>query len=217
MKATLAVMSILIATLMLAMPLSSASNTVYVTDREGDLGKTWYTVSGDPVSWWSGDSPISNAGYLDILAGWITVKNKQVQMGVLVKDPIAAGTLLPDGVKEVRWAWYFYVEPTHWYADYYAFIAWDGIGFTAAIKDITGLAEPFPVIYLNSDSIAVEGNVLTLTVDSSILPGVNWWFFESQVYKNLWPLEGWARYGGWHAPDLTDGPNDTMLPWWPMP
>ena len=107
------------------------------------------------------------------------------------------------------------------HADYCAIIIWDRVEFTAALKDQTGGAEPFPVIYLSSDSITHditdEGFVLTLTVDSSAMPGVNWWYFVSNVFKNLWPLEGWARYGGWHAADCTDGPTDTLIPWWPMP
>ena len=226
-KVIVAVMSSLVAALMLTAPLASATNIVYVIDREGDLGKTWYSngqgshLAGDPISWWSGNSPISNAGYLDILAGWVTVNDQQITMGMLVKDPVTVGTQLPTGVKLVRWVWYFFLEPAYGHADYCAIIIWDGGEFTAALKDQTGGAEPFPVTYLSSDSITHditdEGYVLTLTVDSSAMPGVNWWYFVSCVFKNLWPLEGAARYGGWYFADRTDEPTDTLLPWWPMP
>ena len=219
-----AVMSTLVAALMLTAPLASATSTVYVTDREGDLGKSWYPVgnqgshlAGDPISWWSGDSPMSKAGYLDILAGWVTVEGQKTTMGVQVKDPVTVGTQLPDGVKLVRWAWWFFLDNAHFHSDYLAIIAWDGIEFTAALKDLRAHTEPYPVTYLNSDSITIEGNLLTLTVDSSALQGANWWFFESHVFKNLWPLEESARYGGWFAADRTDRSTDTMLPWWPMP
>ena len=228
-KVALAAACTVVAALMLAMPVSAGSKTVYFTDREGDLGKPWYGIDfgsheyGDPFSWWSGDSPIANAGYLDFVLGWVSVKSGEVTMGLEVVSPLTDDSKLPDGVTEVRWAWFFYtntdvlnkIGPNS--ASYGVYILWDGADFKAALVDRTSGSPPFVVTY--PDNFNVGGTVLTVTVSLDSIPDVVAWFCESQImHSSPWPLDQWPSMGAWGAPDMTDpSPLKLYWPWQPMP
>lgn len=217
MKVALAIASTLVAALMVATS-GSAGNTVTFTDRQGDLGKTWYGADGNPVSWWSGDSPISCTGYLDIRSGWVTVKSGLITMGMVVDSPITADSALPDGVTQVRWVWFFYVNCDHFWADYGVFILWNGgQQFNAALMDRTSGSPPFSVTSL--EAFIVDGNMLTVTMSLSKMPGAVTWFSETMVmHGSPWPLDQWPSPGAWHAPDLTDYTDLSKdLPWLLMP
>jgi len=229
-KVILAVACTIVAALMLATPVS-AGKTVSFTDREGDLGKFWWPaydfgnhLFGDPMSWWQGESPIANAGYLDLLSGWVSVKRGEVTMGLEVASPLTDDSKLPNGVAEVRWVWFFYLDSEILamtgsnYITYGVYILWDGADFTAALVDRSSGSPPFVVTYL--DDFSVEGTVLTVTMRLSSMPGVVAWFSGSQIYQGSpWPLDQWPSMSAYGAMDYTDmqGPLSTYFAWQPMP
>jgi hypothetical protein len=231
MKVILAVASTIVTALMLSTTASAGGNTVSFTDRQGDLGKPWYPgydygnhLFGDPQTWWSGNSPIANAGYLDMLSGWVSVKGNEITMGLEVASPLTDDSKLPNGAAEVRWAWFFYLNsevlamsrPNS--VTYGVYILWDGADFTAAMVDRSSGSPPFVVTYL--DDIKVEGTVLTATVGMDSMPGVVAWFSCTQVmYGSPWPLDQLPSMAAWGVPDFTDlqGPLSTYWPWQAMP
>jgi hypothetical protein len=217
MKVASTIASTIVTLLMLAVSVSAGGNTVSFTDRQGDLGKTWYGMDGDPVSCWSGDSPMSGAGYLDIRSGWVAVKGDVLTMGLVVDSPLTADSALPDGVSQVRWVWFFYLNTEHFWADYGVFILWDGVQFSASLMDRTSGSPPFAVAAL--DTFTIDGQILTVTMSMAKMPGVVVWFSETMVmHGSPWPLDQWPSSGAWHAPDLTDWIDLSMdLPWLPMP
>lgn len=202
---------------------SAGSNTVYFTDRQGDLGKTWYTAGqgshlfGDPLSWYSGNCPVSNAGYLDMLSGWVSVKSGDVTMGLTVDSPLTTDSKLPEGVTEARWVWLFFETTEHLTPDYLVYILWDGTDFSATLVDKTNGPPPFAVTSLNS--FIVDGQVLTVTMSLASIPGVVAWYSQTEImHGSPWPLDQLASSGAWQAPDITDfGTLMTYWPWQAMP
>jgi len=218
-KVTLAVASTLVIALMVATPASASgggkSNSMYVVDREGDLGKILYTdyqgshLLGDPISWWSGESPISNAGYLDMVMAWIVVDRKTVTLGMQMASPISDESTLPHGIKAVQWSWIFSPAPAEFIFDYEVCVWWDGLEFTAYLSDMT--AYPFTVTPL--DSFDVSGDTLTVQVSAAILQNQIGWMFETNAYWQPPQPSTGERGMGWHSPDCPDyfGNYD----WWP--
>ena len=221
-------LSAIVVGMMLAMPVSAGSRTVTFYDKQGDLGKPWYSggngnhVFGDPYSWYSGNCPIGNAGYLDMRSGWVTVKNDQITMGLVVDSPVPTDGKLPASVTEVRWAWFFYqsidVTTGGSYSPFTVFIVWDGTDFSAVLVDRTSGSPPFALTHL--DNFIVEGNVLTVTMSLANIPGTVAWFCETMVFHDHpWSLDQWPSMAGWQVPDLTDyqGPLAIYWPWQAMP
>jgi len=226
-RVVVALLSAIVVGLMLAMPVSAGSKTVTFTDREGDLGTAAYSGGegshewGDPLGWWSGESPIGNAGYLDMRSGWVSVKSGTVTMGLRLASPVPTDGELPQSIVEVMWAWFFYQNIDVYYgggrAPYAVYIIWDGVDFSAVLVDRTSGTQPFDV---TSVDFAIEGNVVTATVSSTSIAGAMAWFSETiYMHGNPYPLDGVPQYGGWMAPDLTDyqGPLAIYWPWQPMP
>lgn len=213
--------------MMLAMPVSAGSKAVTFTDRQGDLGTAMYSMGqgshewGDPLGWWSGESPIANAGYLDMLSGWVSVKSGTVTMGLTVASPVPTDGEMPQGVVEVLWGWFFYQSIDVYCggggAPYSVYIVWDGADFSAVLVDRTSGTQPFDLTYLD---FAIEGNVLTVTTSLASIAGAIAWFSETIImHGNPYPLDGVPQFGGWIAPDLTDfqGPLAVYWPWQAMP
>ena len=220
MKVALAVASTLVIALMVAMPMSASSsgksNSMYVVDRGGDLGKFFYTdyqgshLLGDPLSWWSGESPISNAGYLDMIMGWIIIDRKTVTLGMQLASPISDESTLPQGIKAVQWSWFFTPAPTEWYWAYESLIFWDGLELSAFQIDRS--TSPFTATPL--DSFEVSGDTLTVQVSAEILQDQVGWFFETTAYENPpGPVTGVRSTGGWGSPDCPDYSRNYY--WWP--
>lgn len=225
-KILVVLLSSIVVGLMLAMPVSAGAKTITFTDRQGDLGTgaiSWGQGShewGDPLGWWSGDSPIGNAGYLDMLSGWVSVQGCTVTMGVTLAAPVPTGGELPEGVIEVMWAWIF-IRSIDLYsgsrAPYAVYVIWDGVDFDAVLVDRTSGVQPFDVTPVD---FAIEGNVLTATVSSASIADAMAWFCEAiYLHGTSYPLDGVPHYGGWMAADLTDyqGPLAAYWPWMAMP
>lgn len=213
---------------MLAMPASAGAKTVTVTDREGDMGIPIYSGDqgshefGDPYSWCSGNCPLANADYLDMLTQWVSIKSGEITMGMTVASPIPTDGGLPQGVTEVRWAWYFYPSIEMPIgggsnADIYAvYLTWNGVEFSAVLVDRTN-SLPFALTYLD---FTVDGNVMTVTTSLANIPVVAGWFCTTIICRDHpWPLDQYAPWGGWFNPDLTDvkGPLAIYWPWQAMP
>jgi hypothetical protein len=222
-----ALLSVIVVGLMLAMPVSAGAKTVTFTDRQGDLGTAFFSAGqgshewGDPLGWWSGESPIGKAGYLDMLSGWVSVRGDTVTMGLMVASPVPTDGELPESVVEVMWGWFFYQSIDVYYggggAPYAVYIVWDGVDFNAVLVDRTSGTLPFDLTYLD---FAIEGNVLTVPVSSASIAGAIAWFSETIAsHGNPYPLDGVPQFGGWMAPDLTDyqGPLAIYWPWQAMP
>lgn len=228
-KTVVAMSSMIIVGLMMAMPVSAGSQTVTFCDREGDLGvPAGYSAGqgshewGDPYGLWSGAAPLAQAGYLDMLSGWVSLKGGKVTMGLTTASPLPMEGELPVSVVEVLWAWFFYQSIDVYYgggrAPYAVYVMWDGVHFSAALVDRTSGTLPYAVTYL--DTFTASGNVLTVTVSLASIDGAIAWFSETiAMYATPWPLDGVHQYGGWDAPDLTDfqGPLAIYWPWQAMP
>ena len=221
-KVALAVIGTLVSALMLSQSVLASggdkSNSMYVIDREGDLGKFWYPdyqgshMLGDPYSWWSGNSPINNAGYLDMVMGWIVVDRKTVTLGMQLASPISDESTLPEGIKAVQWSWFFTPAPIEFLFDYEVLVFWDGLEFTAF--QIDRRAFPFTVTPL--DSFEVSGDTLTVQVGAAILKNQVGWFFETTAYEKPPPsVTGERSMAGWGSPDVTDLVVGQDPAWWP--
>lgn len=227
-KVAVASLSVIVAGLMLAVPVSAASKTVTFVDRQGDLGAGPYSAGqgshewGEPQGWWSGNSPMAGAGYLDMLSGWVSVKGGSVTMGMRVVSPVPTEGELPESVVELLWAWFFYTSIDVYgggmRSPYAVFVIWDGTDYSAALVDRTSGTQPFAVTYL--DTFTANGDVLTVTLSLESIDGAMAWFCETwAMHADPYQLDGIHQYGGWWAPDLTDfqGPLAIYWPWQAMP
>ncbi len=229
MKSYVALVSIAAIAVMMAMPLSAAGGKgIVVPDRQGDIGKT--VVCGDQgshewggmLSYWSGNSPLVNAGYVDMLSEGIAVKGSIVTMGITLAAPIPVNGILPDGVKQVTWAWLFWttIDTTTSTnnAPFAVYVTWSGGELRAAFVDRTSGIAPFAVTYL--DSMKVDGNTLSVSITLSSIPGVVAWFAETQAWNSYpCPLDQVFPWASWVLTDLTDyqGPLAVYWPWQAMP
>lgn len=221
--------SIVVVAAMMILPVSAVgAREIIVQDRQGDLGKT--IVCGgqgshewaDMLSYWSGDSPLANAGYLDMLSEWVTIKGGIVTMGMTLAAPIPTNGVLPDGAKELKWAWLFWsgidkVTSSN-NAEYGVYVIWSGGELSAALVDRTNGAAPFEVTYL--DSLVIAGNALTVSVSLSCLEGATAWFAETQAWNSYpCPIDQVFPWASWVLTDLTDylGPLAVYWPWQAMP
>jgi len=224
-KVIVALLSAIVVGVMLAMPVSAGSKTATFADREGDLGTAMISGGegshewGDPLGWWSGNSPIGNAGYLDMLSGRVSVKSGTVTMGLTLASPVPTDGELPVSIVEVMWAWFFYqsIDVYGGGSPYAVYVIWDGVDFSAVLVDRTSGTQPFDVTPVD---FAIKGNVVTATVSSASIAGAIAWFSETiYLHGNPYPLDGVPQFGGWMASDLTDyqGPLAIYWPWQAMP
>lgn len=213
---------------MMAMPVSAGAKIAAYADREGDIGKTILCGGqgshewGDMLSYWSGDSPLANAGYLDMLSEWISIRGNTVTMGMTLASPIPVNDCLPDGAKEVRWAWLFWTTidttTSSNNAPYGVYVIWNGDGLRAALVDRSSGTAPFAVTYL--DSLVVDGNALTVSIGLSSLEGAFAWFAETQAWNAYpSPLDQTFPWASWVLTDISDyqGPLAVYWPWLAMP
>jgi hypothetical protein len=228
MRRVVALLSVAAIAVMMAMPLSTAGgNQITVLDRQGDIGKTIICGGqgshewGDMLSYWSGNSPLANAGYVDMLSEWVAIKGNTVTMGMTLAAPIPVNSVLPDGVKELRWAWLFWTTidttTSSNNAPYGVYVMWSGGEFTTAFVDRTSGTAPFVVNYLNS---VVDGNALSVSIDLSSILGTIAWIAETQAWNSYpGPLDQVFPWGSWVLTDITDyqGPLAVYWPWQAMP
>lgn len=214
--------------LMAAMPVSAGEKTTTFYDRTGDLGTAFFSAGqgshdwGDPLGWWSGESPIGNAGYLDMLSGWVSVKAGTVTMGLTLASALPTDGELPQSVVQVMWGWFFYQSTDVYYggtgSPYAVYVTWDGMEYNAVLVDRTDGTMPYDVTNVD---FAIEGNVVTVKTSTESLAGAVAWFSETIAMRSSpYPLDGVHQgFGGWMAPDLTDyqGSLATYWPWQAMP
>ncbi len=227
-KSVAVLLGAIVVGVMIAMPVSAGTKTVAVADRDGDLGKTIICGGqgshewGDMLSYWSGDSPLANAGYLDMLSGWVSIKGSTVSMGMTIASPIPVSDNLPDGVKEVRWAWLFWntidTTTSSNNAPYGVYVIWNGNGLSAVLVDRSSGTAPFGLTYL--DSLVVDGNTLSVSIDLCGLAGAFAWFAETQAWNSYpSPIDQPFPWASWVLTDITDyqGSLAVYWPWQPMP
>ncbi|OGD47993.1 hypothetical protein A3K69_06515 [Candidatus Bathyarchaeota archaeon RBG_16_57_9] len=215
--------SALVVGLMLVPNVSAGSRTVCFTDREGDLGHPVFiwVVDGmiNPANFWSDNSPVGQAAYLDSLKAWMTLNTKEdtITAGVEVCSPIPESGPLPSGVTAVWWVWFIYYDTESWPADVRLIVSWDGENTYAALTEASDHGNtPFPNTMI--DSYQIEEKVVSVTFDRTLVSGAVAWFNEVIVWNgNPVAPDDKMPGGGWFAADMTDYPADTMLPWWPMP
>ncbi len=215
--------------LLMAMPLSAAGGKeIAVPDRQGDIGKTIVCGGqgshewGDMLSYWSGDSPLAKAGYVDMLSEWIDIKGNTVTVGMTLAAPVPVNGMLPDGVKQVVWAWLFWTTidttTSSNNAPYSVYVIWRGGELSAAFVDRTSGVEPFAVTYL--DSLKIDGNAISVSIGIASIPGVTAWFAETQAWNSHpCPLDQVFPWASWVLTDMTDylGPLAVYWPWQAMP
>ena len=212
-RVILSVLSMSVAALLMAQPALAAKSTVYVTDRVGDTNHlVWNT--------WPDNSFMAEADYLDATAAWMTLKDEKLTAGIEVVAPIYVEDGLPHGVKTIWYTWYFYVEtgPGVYDADYALEVSWDGDTFYSFVAGPYA-DNQYPVIaYLQN--IRVHDNVVEVTLDAGLLPGVTAWFFEVIVLMITPEDEAYLdpTKWYWYFYDVADwDPDETYLPWSPMP
>lgn len=223
MKVALAGASTLVIALMMAMPVSAGAKTVLVTDRSGDLGHPLFVrvVDGmiNPADFWNDNSPVGKATYLDVLRAWMTadMKADTYAAGMTVASSIPTTGPLPDGIVEIWWVWWFYLDTESWPADYRLVVSWDGTSSYAYLMNASthsGDTYPFTMIC----SYEISDVTVTASVDQALVWSSVAWFYEVIVW-NAKPVGTSDKMpgGGWYAADMTDSPADTLLPWWPLP
>lgn len=220
-RLALTVTCMLVALLMLAQPGLAATNTVYVTDEIGGLGRGGVINGGEMWTVWQGSNELADADYLDVTAGWLTLKGNRLTAGMEVLSEISVEDGLPGGVKAIWYTWFFYVEtgPDHFDADYRLHVCWDGYSFYAFVADMRDFYNPpYEVTYL--ENLVVDDNVMEVNLNMDLLPDATAWFFESIVWmivpvdEDMMGLTAWY----WYCADITNwDPGESMLPWLPMP
>jgi len=220
-RVILSVLSISVAALLMALPAMAAKSTVYVTDRVGDTGHCGVDEDGEIWTPWYGKNDMAEADYLDVTAAWMTLRDEKLTAGIEVVAPIYVEDGLPNGVKVIWYTWFFYVEtgPGIWFEDYGLHVCWDGETFYAFVADRTDWwNEPYQITYLMN--LRVDGNVIEVDLDASLLPDVTAWFFESIVWLVTPEDDGIMSQTCWYwyCYDITDwDPDESDLPWLPMP
>jgi hypothetical protein len=227
-KSVVVLLSTIAVGVMMAMPLSAGAKIGAYPDRAGDIGKTIICGGqgshewGDMLSYWSGDSPLANAGYVDMLSEWVSIKGSTVTVGMTLASPIPVNGNLPDGVKEVRWAWLFWTTidttTSSNNAPYGVYVMWNQGGLTAALVDRSSGTEPFAVT--NLDSLVVDGCTLSVSIGLSSLTGAFAWFAETQAWNSYpSPLEQKFPWASWVLTDITDYQGSLAIywPWVAMP
>ena len=223
-KSVVALLGALVVGVMLAMPVSAGAKMAAYPDRVGDIGKTIVCPGqgshewGDMLSYWSGDSPLANAGYVDMLSEWVSIKGNTVTVGMTLASPIPVNDILPDGVKGIYWVWLFWttVDTTTSSnnAPYGVYVMWNGDGLSAAFVDRSGGTEPFAVTYL--DSLVVDGCTLSVSISLSSLPGAVAWFAETMTWNSYpCPLEQTFPWASWVLTDITDYMGQPLAVYWP--
>lgn len=220
-RLALSIASLSVALLLLSHPGMAATSTVYVTDEVGGLGHAGVTDGGEMWAIWEGNNELADADYLDITAGWLTLKNQKLTAGMEVLSDIDVEDGLPAGVKAIWYTWFVYVEtgPEHWHEDYRLHVCWDGSSFYAFVADTRDFYNPpYEVTYL--ENLVVDGNTMEVRLDIDLLPDATAWFFESIVWmvvpvdEDMMTQTAWY----WYCADITDwDPEESMLPWLPMP
>ena len=222
-KVALAVVSGFVAALMLAQPASACTNLVAVTDNFGDTGHCGYDLeTGEIWTLWQGNSPLMTSGYLDIIACSLTLEEGELTARMEVASPITAENGLPTGVKEIWFAWTFYVETgdEHFNEDYGLHVCWDGVEFYAFVADRTDFSNPpYPVVSIDDEDFDVSDNVIEVVIAADLVKGATMWMFESIVWM-VYPVADDIMSqlaGTWYCADVTDWDGSTMLPLLPMP
>lgn len=223
-----AAMSTIIAALMICTPASAKKSTVSFVDPIGDIGPdVYFNLPTDPSDPPSTSTPVSGATYLDMVEGWVTLKNaNEYILGFELAGVVDESIVLPQDATGALWVWYFYAD-TEYYADCMAVVSWDGTVFEAYLKYRTEFgAVPYP--YWNLEFIP-SGSTVELTVNAAqaepfeLLSEMNFWFAETKIWFSplVEPYEDWALppdSGGWHPIDINDwDPSESELPWLPMP
>ena len=229
-KVAIVIGSALVIALSMSAPVSAGSYTVSFEDPVGDIGPDkWYSLPTDPNDPSATSTPICQATYLDMVSGWVTVKDgKSVTFGFELAGTIGGSILLPPGATGVLWVWYMYTatEPIY-YADLMLVVSFDGAEFQAYLKHRTEMgAVPYPYWELGFE---LEESTLQVVIDKAapealeLALAANWWFAETKVWFSqlIEPYEDWAlppNYGGWAPVDINDwDPAVSSLPFLPMP
>jgi hypothetical protein len=180
---TIALFGSLIVVMMLAQPVSAGSSTVSYPDRPDDLAKNWGITSLDPFNYilvrpWSEGSKVGQAGYCDILNGWLTHKGDSYVFGIEVAADLPTEGIIP-GVSYVIWGFYaFFSNDGNDGLD--IFLLWDGESYQAFVQDSRPWMSGGTWTYTEIP-YTIDGAKLTLTVSARLfdIPSEFCWCFKT--------------------------------------
>lgn len=224
-KVAVALLSVIVVGLMLAMPVSAGkAMVVVVPDREGDLGMynvllvvgpTPATQVPDPR--WQDNTPVGEASYMDMVSVSIAmVRSKYVFSMELVGDLPPVGDPLPSGSRYAGWMWWLETGPWDPMSAiipktyFQVCLELDESGYSAGIYDVQNDWAYTPAQF------TIDGATFQIEVPEKMLGGLEsfWWSagtWFAKEYMWAWP---------WFV-DMTDPGNDQGqvgydFPWPPV-
>ena len=211
-----ALLSTIVAGLMLVpCSVSAGTLTMVVEDAEGDLGFGVDMQTGGILRYYTDGVPIAEAGYLDMVSTWLSLKKDTYTFGIEAAAALPEeGSALPDGVKLVEWAMWIDPSPYNVLINpvsplFLIALRYDGSSYSAFILDYATMLTA-PVAF------SVEGSTLQLQFTSAEIGdlALEWW---SPLVRAWWGTLGSSGYFFVDAVDLplVDGYAYLDLPWPP--
>ncbi len=176
-RLALVFVSMVVAALLAAQPLSAGELTSVVTDPVGDAGAS---INGQGIAVFA---------YQDIVQASITLRDGRFILVMDVAAPIPSGPALPNGVKLLEWSFRldtnlttapcgFPFEPAdcEHHAEYMVFILWDGTSFTGILIDRTPLLTGGQAV-ITRIPFNINGAEITASVDAVMIgnpPSFHW-------------------------------------------
>lgn len=213
-RGAIAVVSVLISLLFVQPASGQQGSMVTFEDRPGDLGHPAYAeVDGvmEPTAYWPATSPVGQAGYLDMLGGFMSMEDGIVTVELTLADEWTEDSVLPEGVKAVWWTWFLYDDMAVFTAPYAIHVCWDGSEISGTLL-VRGDDPVKPL-----ESFEVSGDVVRAEFQRALVEDAVAWFAESICWNHCSPGtddQGYMPSAGWYPADITDGP---FLPFLPVP
>ena len=209
-------LSITVALMMLAQPVSAGTITSLVEDSEGDLGFGVNPKTGGIMQQWGENTPVAKAGYLDMVSTWLSQKGKTYTFGMeLAAELPKEGSTLSGGMRLVEWAMWIDPSPYNYITNpvaplFLIALRYDGSSYSAFILD-------YSTMLTESVAFSVDGSELQLQFSTDTIGNAafEWW---SPLVRVWWGPLGTPAYWFVDAVDLppVDGYVYIDLPWPPV-
>jgi hypothetical protein len=215
-RVMVALLSAVVAGLMLVPGGVSAGAPMVVEDSVGDLGIGVNTKTSEIARPLPGNVPVAEATYLDIHLTWLTQEDDTYSFGMeLASELPEAGTALPKGVKLVEWAMWIDPSPYHVTLNpvaplFLIALRYDGSSYSAFILDYGTMVTTALDPSVGDTSFELEFSAASIDDLES-----KWW---SPLVRAWWGTLGSAGYWFLDAIDFGTAPGQEYydLPWPPV-
>jgi hypothetical protein len=203
-KVVVALFSVIVVGLMLAMPVSAGkSNVTTVPDRIGDLGKYNVNLIVGPTkapvvpdNSWGDNAPMMDAKYVDMVSvSFGMVRNTYIFGMELAADLLRPGDPLPPGIRYVGYNWW--IEDGPWDPTstiipktyYQVILEFDGSSYTVYLYD----AAAGTIASLPSSCITmIDARTFQIRISPDLFGNLNsfWWSagtYVAKEYPYAWP------------------------------